>query len=447
MSGGRTSGRRLISGFLLAIAATGLSIATTVAQPAAARHAGSAAASLVLSVDDSKEDLACGVGASAGGSAAPYKATIVNSTNVAVSVAITGDGIYTLAGPELLRKFAVLSPHTGGRLTGTFTRAGQKVTIICDAGNEKAVFMNAIVRPLLSAISPISLDDADAITEFQSSFNWNPLMSTLVQHIRDKEIPWLIAKGAPEVVAAVKRWEATTAGKRWLVHYASKGSMLLKIAEWAIQEGKDLGSYATFAIAHGQRSIVVLSALYRPAASETLHVDFATGAVSYRGLQLVDPTTRQGMSNPAPAFISKLGHPSSCDDGLFNQNSAQSILSWDRIGLRIWITGPSDSVSPCGQNPTLRLTALDVFVNEPFDPSIRWTIGTNRGTFVLGTTKAGLPPGLRTIRSAVWGLSAICQTQQSYQVRDGIRSPLLEVFNRATLGWLGPLDSLDLVLC
>lgn len=222
--------------------------------------------SLTLAANDSRERLACRVAAAARGTTNPYSATIRNLTSVAVSVSVRGDGAHSLSG-QLLAALHILRPHTDGVVKGSLVKAGQQVVITCDAADRGAILMNAIARPVVRALSPVSRADADAILDLEQGYNWTPLISKIERHLRATGRTWLIAHGAPQVAGAVRRWASSTAGRVWVAKYAGKSNVQMKVAKWGVREARDLVAYATFAISHRQRSIVVLRAVAARSAS------------------------------------------------------------------------------------------------------------------------------------------------------------------------------------
>ena len=52
---------------------------------------------------------------------------------------------------------------------------GQQMVISCDAGDAKAVLVNAVLRPIVAKLSPVNLDDTDAILDLKKSYDWSAL--------------------------------------------------------------------------------------------------------------------------------------------------------------------------------------------------------------------------------------------------------------------------------
>ena len=164
-----------------------------------------------------------------------------------------GGSSYSIAHePPWLSAYGVLFGHSHVALVGSLIHSGDQMVISCDAGDGKAVLVNVVLRPLVVVLAPASLDDLNAILELQRGYDWSPITYWSLDQLRDHV--------GTVIIKMVYDWSKTKAGAKWIAKHATHINVAVKLGFWSINMGKTLGNYLTFALVHGQRSIVTLSA-------------------------------------------------------------------------------------------------------------------------------------------------------------------------------------------
>lgn len=218
------------------------------------------AASPILMVDDSREDSACGVSAPAGGSSSNFPLHIANANDLAVSIYLTGSGSWhvTRGVAWMLDGHEMLGPHSSVTYEASLPTANEQLVVRCDAGDQLAVIVNAVLRPLVELFSPLNLDDVNTVRSLLDAWDWKSAIQFSAWQGYGQ-----VAEHVKKVATAVTSFLRSDAGRRWVLKQSrktiSKSTFLLKAVPWGIDVGKTAGTYLSWALVHGQQSIVSLT--------------------------------------------------------------------------------------------------------------------------------------------------------------------------------------------